>query len=285
MNHLSHKNNLQNRTKNAPFYPSSFTGKEKDEETGYGYFGARYLDDEFLTSFLSVDRYADKYPFISPYAYCAWNPIKLTDCSGDTIDIESQQYVAEFRRRTYEYMEVNPQYRKEYEKALAELSSLESSTQMYHIEEGGDFAYNQHGETTYDLRKNRVNISFDGGYENLAHELVHAFQFEEGNLSFSATSGKSGVLYDLTDEREAYAREILYHYNIPQMPSDDWIGCVNPGVRDANHTQSLSIHSKDFYHTNVDQTFGETMKVPNAFTHKQIFRDGENTYFIGQIIR
>ena len=62
-----------------------FTGKERDEETGYGYFGARYMDHEMLTSFLSVDRYADKYPFISPYAYCAWNPVKLIDPSGDTI--------------------------------------------------------------------------------------------------------------------------------------------------------------------------------------------------------
>ncbi len=38
-----------------------------------------------MTSFLSVDRYADKYPSVSPYAYCAWNPIKLIDPSGDTI--------------------------------------------------------------------------------------------------------------------------------------------------------------------------------------------------------
>ncbi len=61
----------------------TFTGKERDEETGYGYFGARYMDHELLTSFLSVDRYADKYPSISPYAYCAWNPIKLNDPDGE----------------------------------------------------------------------------------------------------------------------------------------------------------------------------------------------------------
>ena len=70
----------------------TFTGKERDEETGYSYFSARYLDHEILTSFLSVDRYADKYPSISPYAYCAWNPIRLTDPSGDTICINGQHY-------------------------------------------------------------------------------------------------------------------------------------------------------------------------------------------------
>ena len=59
--------------------------EQRDEETGYGYFGARYMDHELLTSFISVDRYASKYPSISPYAYCAWNPIKLIDPSGDTV--------------------------------------------------------------------------------------------------------------------------------------------------------------------------------------------------------
>lgn len=63
----------------------TFTGKEKDAETGYSYFSARYLDNEIMTSFLSVDRYASKYPFISPYAYCAWNPMKLIDPTGDTL--------------------------------------------------------------------------------------------------------------------------------------------------------------------------------------------------------
>lgn len=67
------------------FGPFVFTGKERDEETGYGYFGARYMDYSLLTSFISVDRYASKYPFISPYAYCAWNPIRLIDPTGDTL--------------------------------------------------------------------------------------------------------------------------------------------------------------------------------------------------------
>ena len=59
-----------------------FTGKERDEETGYGYFGARYMDHELMTMWLSVDPMADKYPSISPYAYCAWNPIRLIDPDG-----------------------------------------------------------------------------------------------------------------------------------------------------------------------------------------------------------
>ena len=54
-------------------YSFVFTGKERDEETGFGYFGARYMDHEMMTMWLSVDPVADKYPSISPYSYCAWN--------------------------------------------------------------------------------------------------------------------------------------------------------------------------------------------------------------------
>ena len=63
-----------------------FTGKERDEETGYGYFGARYMDHELMTMWLSVDPMSDKYPGISPYAYCAWNPVKLVDPDGREIN-------------------------------------------------------------------------------------------------------------------------------------------------------------------------------------------------------
>ena len=63
----------------------AFTGKERDEETGFGYFGARYMDHELMTMWLSVDPMADKYPSISPYAYCAWNPVKLVDPDGRDI--------------------------------------------------------------------------------------------------------------------------------------------------------------------------------------------------------
>lgn len=62
-----------------------FTGKERDDETGYDFFGARYYAST-LPSWLSVDPLADKYPHISPYAYCAWNPIKYVDPNGKWVE-------------------------------------------------------------------------------------------------------------------------------------------------------------------------------------------------------
>ena len=63
----------------------SFTGKELDEETDYGYFWARYMDYELMTMWLRVDPTADKYPSISPYNYCMWNPMKLVDPDGKDV--------------------------------------------------------------------------------------------------------------------------------------------------------------------------------------------------------
>ena len=79
----AHKTEDVNRTKNIWFSPFVFTGKEKDSETGFYYFGARYYDPALSGLFISVDPMADKYPSISPYAYCTWNPVKLVDPEGE----------------------------------------------------------------------------------------------------------------------------------------------------------------------------------------------------------
>jgi len=65
-------------TWNAPF---TFSGKERDWETGYIYFGARYYDSD-LSIWLSVDPLAWKFPSLTPYAYCNNNPIRLIDPDG-----------------------------------------------------------------------------------------------------------------------------------------------------------------------------------------------------------
>ena len=58
-----------------------FTGKERDAETGYDYFGARYYSSS-LGIWLSVDPMSDKYPSLSPYVYCADNPVLFFDPDG-----------------------------------------------------------------------------------------------------------------------------------------------------------------------------------------------------------
>ena len=86
----------QNWPKITLVFQSDSSGKEKDAETGYHYFGARYYNSD-LSIWLSVDPMSDKYPSFSPYNYCAWNPVKIVDPMGREIwiigsDGNSYQY-------------------------------------------------------------------------------------------------------------------------------------------------------------------------------------------------
>ena len=63
----------------------TFSAKERDPETGLSYFGSRYYSSD-LGIWLSVDPQAAKYPSLSPYVYCANNPVKLVDPNGEELD-------------------------------------------------------------------------------------------------------------------------------------------------------------------------------------------------------
>jgi RHS repeat-associated protein len=82
--------------------PYTFSGKEKDAETGYSYFGARYYDSG-LSIWLSVDPMSDKYPSLSPYSYCANNPIMMVDPDGRKFHINgafAQELISQLNHYT-----------------------------------------------------------------------------------------------------------------------------------------------------------------------------------------
>jgi len=67
----------------------TFSAKERDPETGLSYFGSRYYSSD-LSVWLSVDPMAGKYPSLSPYTYCADNPVRLVDPNGEDIEIVTE---------------------------------------------------------------------------------------------------------------------------------------------------------------------------------------------------
>ena len=72
-----------------------FGGKETLEPVSLDMldFGARFYDPR-IARWNTQDRYAEKYPSVSPYSYCANNPINITDPTGDTLrlSIDGQTY-------------------------------------------------------------------------------------------------------------------------------------------------------------------------------------------------
>ena len=75
---------LRKSLENTAILCPKSTGKEKDSETGYYYFGARYYNSD-LSLWLSVDPMADKYPNLSPYNYCS----VVADVSSATVENEN----------------------------------------------------------------------------------------------------------------------------------------------------------------------------------------------------
>lgn len=82
---------LINREEYYPFGETSFgafakkryryVGKEKDNESGLYYYGARYYA-AWVGRFVSVDPLASKYPQLTPYNYAANDPIGDLDIDG-----------------------------------------------------------------------------------------------------------------------------------------------------------------------------------------------------------
>ena len=59
-----------------------YVGKERDEETGLYYYGARYYAS-WIGRFVSVDPLQDKYPYYTPYQYAGNKPVTMLDIDGN----------------------------------------------------------------------------------------------------------------------------------------------------------------------------------------------------------
>jgi RHS repeat-associated protein len=72
---------VEQRSTTAYYTPYTFSAKERDPETGYSYFGARYYDAD-ISVWLSVDPMSNERSWLSPYNYCQWKPVMLIDPDG-----------------------------------------------------------------------------------------------------------------------------------------------------------------------------------------------------------
>ena len=108
-----------------------FTGKESqapDFGIGYVDFGARQYSPA-LSRWLVPDPLGEKYYDVSPYAYCAGNPVNLVDSDGEKIIFAegvSEQFKKQFAA-TIKYMNARG--------TAGNLAKLEASEVIYHVNE------------------------------------------------------------------------------------------------------------------------------------------------------
>ena len=177
-----------------------FTGKERDAETGYDFFGARFFWSA-LGHWLSVDPLADKYPWISPYAYAAWNPIKYVNPDGKKIVVGSWWGRAlaklgfnNFESKTMSHLQELKNMDAKLDKMI---TKIEESTTEYHINnlDGNGFSYNDSKkEILYNPdSKETKNGRMRPAQVGLAHELGHAENDVDGTtVIFNSYKAKHG---------------------------------------------------------------------------------------------
>ncbi|MDZ4712109.1 MAG: RHS repeat-associated core domain-containing protein [bacterium] len=79
---------LQGRQYDSDESVYKFTGKERDKESEYDYFGARYYDAR-VANWTSVDPLMEKHFDFSPYNYVLRNPMRLVDPDGMQVDFNT----------------------------------------------------------------------------------------------------------------------------------------------------------------------------------------------------
>ena len=140
--------------------------------------------------FLSLDSLAEKYYGISPYSYCAGNPVNLVDPSGKKVYLKANAS-EEFKKKFSEAVVFMNNHNTSYN-----LAKLEESDNIFYISEtSGSTVYDPKTKTLY---WNPTKIGYDNETDiyrspvtSLAHELGHAKKHDE-----AITNDKESEYYE-----------------------------------------------------------------------------------------
>ena len=223
----------------------TFSAKEKDSETGLSYFGSRYYSSD-LSVWLSVDPMSDKYPSLSPFVYCANNPVKVVDPNGEdyeviiegnTITIKATYYVTKETKRGVEaaiqnfkeqapYLSYTSQKGEKYsiQFDLSIAGEFDTPEQAKRAKESSKDVFANYcieGETKVppgeSLRAlgqtdhgNEITIRTDrmSDYRTFTHEIGHSLGF--GHWKF----GVMGDDYGDTQLFNEYVQQTMYHVGV-----------------------------------------------------------------------
>ena len=234
--------------------PYRYNGKEDQGFAGVPVldYGAR-LYSVVTGRWLSQDPLGEEYYWVSPYVYCAGNPVDFVDVEGmiftqesyellqvlwDTIQKmrdRNERAIERHQAKLYESGISKGKERRQIKKiaklmsrnsaldeVLVEVDEMASSSQTYNLvysdEYNTDTEYR--GGSKYNVSTGEYDmlIPQGGGVAMIAHELKHGYQFETGTMSYSK---HSYLFYDKIDEVDAYARGAIFGgstYTVSTLP-------------------------------------------------------------------
>jgi RHS repeat-associated protein len=229
----------------------TFSGKEKQTVRDLGWldFMARMYSNSEIPIFTTQDPLSEKYYSLSPYMYCAGNPLRYVDptgmkITGDTAAVQQLEKQAnkQIQKEQKRQMKLNKQIAKRMAKGkntdkldaqltksqyrqsllnqtISEIDELRASNNIYNVNTSY-VSPDSDGSTEYggvDANGNYIiNINVSSSYNSnggLAHELVHGYQFETGQIDFHSDKIQRGALYDIFDEVSAFTRQFAFTNN------------------------------------------------------------------------
>ena len=225
----------------------TFSAKEKDTETGFSYFGSRYYSSD-LSIWLSVDPQASKYPSLSPYVYCANNPIKLVDPNGEQWETDDDAVLANrlilkaerlIKRAENKIVKLQGQIEREREKGkINNISNKQAlidyyNTEKSYLQDGVDnitymgettehkFHFNISDNTKSNViqRENGnskiIDINVYSGYieETSWHECVHVGDWLAGKYQHGFSKGVLGTFDGNHGDAEEHAYKSEFYFS------------------------------------------------------------------------
>ena len=209
-----------------------FTGKERQSMVNNSIYDSFARFQNTYGRFMSIDPKTESFYHISPYTYCAGDPVNLVDPDGriftEALEAKVRTLEDEINRRIASYEEIIKEknnsrrvnkyngYILDLKQALYEFQVLRDSEQLYDLNTklkrpavGGDRDIEYSGWTIYNNGTFIIYIGHLGSEFNvsLIHELKHAYQFETGYTDFDVTGNGGGAYYDIADEEEAHNRQ------------------------------------------------------------------------------
>ena len=207
-----------------------------------------------------MDPLAEKYYHLSPYAYCAGDPVNLVDPDGRKIE-DPDKLVIKFKQRIEDNIKILSglsedknapnisqinKVLKECQTILKELDVLEKSDDVFRVEH---CAQKDGGEIYWNKGVVIIEINNKTDYGLIGHELKHAYQFIQGEISFDHVTGGGGVLYDISDEKKAFSRQVYISSGIHyQYEIDEYLKVLEVSYSNLNK-KSCNIRTRNILKT------------------------------------
>ena len=200
-----------------------FTGKELSDETSLYDFSARFMHARF-GRFTTIDPLAEKYPSVSPYAYCNGNPVRYIDPDGmyfDEVNDKRAQRMERRLERKAEKLSAKADRKEKRQKDTGDLRERAGELRKS-VQDIRDMRNDTKTEYRYKVveeaeingenidGKDVVFICFED-FETKVHESRHGGQHARGEANM-ITKKRYGVADEVDAYRAQYAWLGTYEY-------------------------------------------------------------------------